>query len=82
MATVEIGQLYRRRCEIAGDAWNHIEVIGRYEQKEISEFVVRPTSGFDAAVSVAPADLLAAFDLERAAPPGQPEDIATGQAWV
>jgi hypothetical protein len=84
MSTIEIGSRWKRRVEPAtDDGWQEIVVTGIFDQHEINEVVVRQADTFGPTLSVAPADLEAAFDLEQPASPAPTEDIYdSGAAWL
>jgi hypothetical protein len=84
MAAIEVGSIWKRRVVPAtDDGWSTVEVTGVFDQQEGIEVCVRPATGFGRVLSVAPADLEAAFDLEQTAPPSVARDIFdTGGAWV
>jgi hypothetical protein len=82
MTPVRIGQQWKRRVE-CHDLWDHVLVVGRFEQQQSDEWVVQPVEGFAPNVSVTAADLAAAFSLDQEAPANQTPDLAAaGQAWL
>jgi hypothetical protein len=76
--TFNRGDIYVRRCEVDGDPYNVVIVLG----SEQGEVLVRPAYEHGTIVSCTPESLLAAFDLESAAEPEDTPDLYdAGQAW-
>ena len=80
---ITAGQVWKRRCEIGGDPYNHVEVLGHWE----NEIRLRPVNGFGSVISATAESLQAAFDLASDAPPvAEPEAgsemFTLGREWL
>lgn len=53
---IRVGQTWRRRCEINGDEWNSIVVVGAHQiTTEHIEYAVRAATGLDVVSTTAAA---------------------------